>query len=292
MLYFRFNTDNFISPQITYSVTPYKDGKPASESHLETKSLCLGDIERCFFSKLSEELDLDGIGTKMTLYDILGVPQDAFSLNDELVGNCDGALKFVLSEYTKLPIKKLGDRSLQDFGINIEFCKRMANEESDILLNRYLEQTGSSYVAEEVLWKNLTNEEKVRKFSTYLERISSEGKELIIVDPYLFKDESNEYCNMVASVINIARAQSVVAVTDRRNYRESSYNKIEENVNNTIEVRYTDDFHDRFWISNRKKGFYTGTSFNGIGKRISLINLLSEDDVTEIIEELHNQNLV
>lgn len=63
-------------------------------------------------------------------------------------------------------------------------------------------------------------------------------------------------------------------------------------MNNTIEVRYTDDFHDRFWISNRKKGFYTGTSFNGIGKRISLINLLSEDDVTEIIEELHNQNLV
>ena len=241
---------------------------------------------------MREELGIDGIGTRMALYDVLGVPHDAFYINDELVGNCDGALKFVLSEYTKLPIKKLGDRSLQDLGINIEFCKRMANEESDLLLNRYIQQTGSSYVEEEVLWKNLTNEEKVGKFSTYLAKISSEGKELIIVDPYLFKDESNEYCGMVASVINIAKAQSVVAVTDPKNYRGSSYNKIKENVNNTIEVKYSDDFHDRFWISNRKKGFYTGTSFNGIGKRISLINLLSEDDVTAIIEELHKKNLV
>lgn len=52
------------------------------------------------------------------------------------------------------------------------------------------------------------------------------------------------------------------------------------------------DFHDRFWIANRKKGFYTATSFNGIGKRISLINLLTDDDVEEIVKEICNQSLI
>lgn len=41
-----------------------------------------------------------------------------------------------------------------------------------------------------------------------------------------------------------------------------------------------------------KKGFYTGTSFNGIGNKISLINLLSENDVAEIVEELHQYSLI
>ena len=53
-----------------------------------------------------------------------------------------------------------------------------------------------------------------------------------------------------------------------------------------IKIKYSYDFHDRFWIADRKKGFYTGTSINGIGKRISLINLLSEEDVEIIIDEL------
>lgn len=292
MLYFRFNTDNFIAPQQTYSVTSYKDGKPVSEKYNETSLISLGDVESYFFKKLRIELGLDDIGIGLALYDVLGVPPDAFSVNDESIGSSDGVLKFVFSEYAKLPIKELDDRSLQDLGIKIEFCKRIANNESERLLNHYMQQNGFSYLTEDVLWKNLTNDEKVRMFSTYFAKISSEGKELIIVDPYFFKDESNEYCDMLASVINNANAQSIIVVTEQKNYKESSYNKISDKVSNAIEIKYSSDFHDRFWISDRKKGFYTGTSFNGIGKRISLINLLSENDVMEIIEELHQQSLI
>lgn len=63
-------------------------------------------------------------------------------------------------------------------------------------------------------------------------------------------------------------------------------------MNTTVTIKYNNDFHDRFWISDRKKGFYTGTSFNGVGKRIALINLLSPDDVTEIITELTKQTII
>lgn len=49
---------------------------------------------------------------------------------------------------------------------------------------------------QDVLWKEMTDEQKVVKFSMYFEKISSEDKELIIIDPYFFKDDSDEYHNV------------------------------------------------------------------------------------------------
>lgn len=65
-----------------------------------------------------------------------------------------------------------------------------------------------------------------------------------------------------------------------------------EQYQGDVEVLFTSEFHDRFWISNRKKGFYTGTSLNGVGKRISLINTISEEDVRQIVEELVKNNVI
>jgi len=292
MLYFRFNTNNFIAPKQVRIITPYKNGQPLAETYTEEYSLSLGEIEAYFFEKLRIELGLSEIGIGSALYDVLGIPSDSFSINDETVGNCDGVLKYIFSEYTKLPIKELDDKSLQDLGITIEFCKRITNNKSELLINHYMQQNRLSYITEDVLWKNMTAEEKARKFSAYFEKISSTGKELIIVDPYLFKDESDDYCNLVTSVINNSKAQSVIVVTEHKNYRQLSYDKISNNLNTTVTIKYNSDFHDRFWIADRKKGFYMGTSFNGVGKRISLINLLSQDDVTEIITELVQQTII
>ena len=44
-----------------------------------------------------------------------------------------------------------------------------------------------------------------------------------------------------------------------------------------------------FGLLIEKKGFYTGTSINGLGKRITLINLLSKDEVKIIIDELNKK---
>lgn len=115
---------------------------------------------------------------------------------------------------------------------------------------------------------------------------------MLIIDPYFFKDDSDEYCNILASVIKNSKAQSVIIVTERKNYKQLSYDKIFGNFNVPVTVEYNRDFHDRFWIADRKKGFYTGTSLNGIGKRISLINLLSTNDMTEIIEELRQRSII
>ena len=277
MLYFRFNVD-------AYETVTYEGEKSAE--------VTLGDFEDCVFEKLHNEVGIDGIGMTSALYDIIGIPINAFSVDDENIKNCDSALKYILTEFERLPIEKLSNRSLRDLGIRIELCKKISNSEVQQMIKGYMEQNNLSYIKEDVLWKNLSREQKIEKFSRFFLEISSEGKELIIVDPYLLKDGRDEYCDMVSSVINNAKAESVIIMTENRNCTIQSCDKIRERVNCRIEIRYTDDFHDRFWISGRKKGFYTGTSFNGIGNKISLINLLSENDVAEIVEELHQYSLI
>lgn len=291
MLYFRFNKDNFIAPQKEYIITEYKNGKPYL-TRKEIQTISLGEIENLFFNKLNKELSLSEIGTGNALYNCIQIPIDAFSINDEVVGNFDGALKFALSEYANLPIKELDNKSLKDLGIDIEFCKRLSNSEVNLKMEMYMKEENLEYVTEEVLWRNMTDDEKVSKFSENLIKISTKNNELIIVDPYIFSSKQNKYCDMLASILNLSEARTITIVTDKKNCIDVSVNKISNKINITMDIKYSDDFHDRFWIANRENGFYTGTSFNGIGKKISLINMLSNDDVKDIIDELLNESLI
>jgi hypothetical protein len=46
----------------------------------------------------------------------------------------------------------------------------------------------------------------------------------------------------------------------------------------------TEDFHDRYWIDvENTKGVMVGTSLNGIGKKIAMIDHASAADTREII---------
>lgn len=292
MLYFRFNADNFVAPQQEVTVTRYEGGKPIFPAQKEIHPVTLGEIEEFFFAKLRDELQLSEVGIGSALYDVIGIPVDAFSIDDEVIGNFDGALKFTLSEYTKLPIKELDNKSLNDIGIKIEFCKRSLNNENEAKLQKYLQKNNLEYITEEVLWKNMTDDEKAKKFSQYLLEIDSEGNELIIVDPYFFSSEESDYCDLLVSILNQSKARKIIVVTDKHNCKQASVNKIFNKMNIVLEVKYSNCFHDRFWIANRKKGFYTGTSFNGIGKKISLINTLPQEDVKDIIDELSAQSLI
>ncbi|ELC8460401.1 hypothetical protein QYB77_002584 [Clostridium perfringens] len=273
MLYFRFNKDNFDASQ---------------------KEVCKFDfieIESFFFNKLNKEVCLSKIGVN-SLCDVIGIPSDAFSIDNESIGNLDGALKFVLSEYVKLPIEELDNKSLSDLGIYIEFCKSESNESINLKLKRYMKENNFEYLEEEVMWKNMTDGEKISKFSMKLNEIETKGNELIIVDPYIFSNNQDRYCNMLDSILNSSKSKKIIIVTDKKNFKEKSFDKISDKIRKIIDLKYSDDFHDRFWIANRKKGFYTGTSFNGIGKKISLINNLSYDDVKEIIDELKKKNVI
>lgn len=292
MLYFRFDTDKFVAPQCECMVTPFEDGKPVSPPHKEIHTFSLGEIQSFFFKKLRDELSLSEVGGQSALYDVIGIPIDAFSVSDERAENLTGALVYVLSEYVKLPIAELDGKSLADLGIAIEFCKRISDNQVESALQKYVRENNLSYLTEEVLWKNMTNEEQAEKFTEYLEKIGSEGSELIIIDPYLFNSKETDYCEKLVTILNNSKAQSITVITDQKHCKIENFDEFLEKIKIPLSIKNSSDFHDRFWIANREAGFCSGTSLNGIGNKISSILMLSRDDIECIIEELNKQSLI
>ena len=255
-------------------------------SLLVQENIEVSDVLDAFNNKLKMEL---GIGFVLIngINDLIGIPEVSFD-NAKIP---DKLLQFVLLEYSKHSIEKIHNKSLQDLGMSIEIYLKKEEKIKQVLKNI---ENNNSILQEEVLLKNITNEEKLNCFSSFFSKIEAEEKELIITDPYLFKESKNkkeddEYCNILAKIIMKAKAKSIRVITNYRNYNNDIHKKIENKLTQDIKIIWNDDFHDRFWIADRKKGFYTGTSINGLGKRITLINLLSKDEVKIIIDELNKK---
>lgn len=259
-------------------------------SLLVQENIEVSDVLDAFNNKLKMEL---GIGFKLIngINDLIGIPEVSFVINNDNAKIPDKLLQFVLLEYSKHSIEKIHNKSLQDLGMSIEIYLKKEEKIKQVLKNI---ENNNSILQEEVLLKNITNEEKLNCFSSFFSKIEAEEKELIITDPYLFKESKNkkeddEYCNILAKIIMKAKAKSIRVITNYRNYNNDIHKKIENKLTQDIKIIWNDDFHDRFWIADRKKGFYTGTSINGLGKRITLINLLSKDEVKIIIDELNKK---
>lgn len=285
MLYFRFNTDNFIAPKQEFIATNFYNEKATSLPQID-----FGPVQQFFFKKLIDDFSLTIYGAN-ALFDVIGIPVDAFSINNEEIGKFNGTIKFALAEYEKQPIEQLDGKSLNDLGVTIEFCREISNSEVNSKLKEYMQTNNLTYITEKVLWKNMSIEDKIETFLEYLAQIGVEGEELIIVDPYIFICVEDEYCNMLAEILNKSKAKQIIIITEKRNYKKACGEQILKNVSNA-EVNFSGDFHDRFWIAGRKAGFCSGTSLNGIGKKISLINMLCNDDVTDIIDELAKYSLL
>lgn len=259
-------------------------------SLLVQENIEVSDVLDAFNNKLKMEL---GIGFNIIngINDLIGIPEVSFVINNDNAKIPDKLLQFVLLEYFKHSIEKIHNKSLQDLGMSIEIYLKKEEKIKQVLKNI---ENNNSILQEEVLLKNITNEEKLNCFSSFFSKIEAEEKELIITDPYLFKESKNkkeddEYCNILAKIIMKAKAKSIRVITNYRNYNNDIHKKIENKLTQDIKIIWNDDFHDRFWIADRKKGFYTGTSINGLGKRITLINLLSKDEVKIIIDELNKK---
>jgi len=59
-----------------------------------------------------------------------------------------------------------------------------------------------------------------------------------------------------------------------------------------FQYRCSDKFHDRFWIADRDRGLFVGTSPNGLGRRYALADYLATDDVLEIVTALESEGLL
>lgn len=88
----------------------------------------IGEISWCFLNQLLNKFPFINIESYNVLSHVIGVPRDSHGIDDESEETIYGLIKYILLESEKMPIKQLNNKSLKDFGININILKRIANE--------------------------------------------------------------------------------------------------------------------------------------------------------------------
>lgn len=132
----------------------------------------------------------------------------------------------------------------------------------------------------------------------------SPTESLLILDNYIFpnnivsdagrRDYLQMFEDIFAPVINMV--QEITFIT-RSAYNRDLFVAMKKallalNPNLAVVCKCTDEFHDRFWILDRSKGLFIGTSLNGIGKRYALVDTIRDDDVKELVKVLRERQLV
>jgi len=133
----------------------------------------------------------------------------------------------------------------------------------------------------------------------YLDRIITTSK-LLIIDRYIFpsRHDSN-YANFVGDILDkyLATLDEITFITSAT-HNATLKNSIttllkSKKASLNINFKFTEDFHDRFWISDHNdKGLFLGTSLNGYGKRYALIDYINTTDVRQIISELRGLSII
>lgn len=114
------------------------------------------------------------------------------------------------------------------------------------------------------------------------------AKKLIIIDPYFFsKSSKTDVAQLFSRLLSQASSnlEEICFITNGR--KNEAKNDILSVIGQAITVHHvtTDEFHDRYWIDpDANKGIIMGTSLNGLGNKISLIDHIRADDVTEIVK--------
>jgi hypothetical protein len=119
---------------------------------------------------------------------------------------------------------------------------------------------------------------------------------MLLIDPYLYPNGTDvSYENDLISVFRRFIGKiSTLRVATLQNPRDANLEaRIDASIrainpNIQIEKKYTNVFHDRFWIADDARGLFLGTSLNGVGKRYALIDYLRDDDVVQIVQRYNS----
>lgn len=174
---------------------------------------------------------------------------------------------------------QFSDDLYQKTGLCLDIYAGITSEE----MSRYLQIKNIEYLTEEVLWKNITDEEKTSKIIEYIRKINDDEKELLITDPYLFFRPQSGYKEMLINILSGSSFDKIIVFTEENKVDNQLLNDVNAALHGKLEIKYSNDFHDRYWIANRKKGFSIGSSLNGIGKKYCSLQLMDEEDVMDIV---------
>jgi hypothetical protein len=162
----------------------------------------------------------------------------------------------------------------------------------------YIRRRGiTSYVCRELVTEAIVAPGAARNDVQELVKSYVDGlgidQDLLIIDPYFFAPtEDSYYADLLAEVLSpvLAALRTLRVVTlPGKKADQSLIQTIKARLqreNATLQLLHSTSksFHDRFWINQAAgKGFLTGTSLNGLGKRYALVDHLNEVDVKAIV---------
>lgn len=161
----------------------------------------------------------------------------------------------------------------------------------DVLINEYDSKFNSNLEFRDIFSANRKIISKINIIKKYIDNCIALNSTLYITDPYLFPNNYDcDYPNLLIDLLSYTKS-NVIKIITHSNYNKDLFDATKIKINKCgkeIQLFTSKQFHDRFWITDKTRGFVMGTSLNGIGKKISCINELNSVDVMEIYREIQS----
>lgn len=123
--------------------------------------------------------------------------------------------------------------------------------------------------------------------------IDSKDKTVIVTDPYLFSTQDSDYEKNVLKALKKLEASKII-YCHINNPNRNFFARVKNALGNcALEYVNMDSLHDRHWFCvESKKGFYTGTSLNGVGKKYCTVDPLSEETCNDFYNIITEKGII
>lgn len=160
----------------------------------------------------------------------------------------------------------------------------LATLDYDVIAEKAM--AGLLVLNEEIVMPNTSTDLEALLY-TYIEQLDSKGNTVIITDPFLFASSEADYIVLIRNILERTKAKTIKLLMPA-NQNNSTYKLIITAFKYTSFVfKVYNDCHDRFWLCpETEKGLMMGASLNGIGKKISRLHMLEQEEVNVLLTEL------
>ena len=111
-------------------------------------------------------------------------------------------------------------------------------------------------------------------YSLLIDIFNEAKKEIIIIDNYADKSILDMITNLNVKVIIVTKKFNLLKDIDIKKYNKQYHN---------LKVIYSDKFHDRFIIIDKKVLYHSGASYKDLGNKCFAINKIKDDEYLENI---------
>ncbi len=109
-------------------------------------------------------------------------------------------------------------------------------------------------------------------YSKIQEIFKEANKNLIIIDAYAENTILDIIKRLNINVIIVTKKDNLLTNQDIVKYNKQYHN---------LKVKYSNDFHDRYFIIDEKRVYHCGTSVNRVGYKTFSINLITDEDICD-----------